>query len=200
MLHLTSCLWGKLSQTIVCNLSCKNAGKCISKTLIFLHFLGLRLLSRSGLNKSPSSNFGSVKSSVVLVLLVLLASETKRYDWILFTKLFGPNFLKGRCSYHAGFLYPTKLVFFYVLVIIQERVWHRWLLHHFFYHQHLNILWQLQYVKRTIIWHQGYDAILTVLNSCGKTCMWEGCPRVNKTTTTTTTTTYSRTWEASFKT
>ena len=96
--------------------------------LIFLHFLGLRLLSCSGLNRSPSSNFGSVKSSVVLVLLVLLASETKRYDWILFTKLFGPNFLKGRCSYHAGFLYPAKLVFFYVLVIIQERVWHRWLL------------------------------------------------------------------------
>ena len=49
-------------------------------SLIFLHFLGLRLLSRSGLNKSPSSNFGSEKSSVVLVLLVLLASETKRYD------------------------------------------------------------------------------------------------------------------------
>ena len=39
-LCLASFLWGKLSQTIVCNLSCQNAGKCISGTII-LKFSGV---------------------------------------------------------------------------------------------------------------------------------------------------------------
>ena len=58
VLRFTSCLWRKLSQTIVCNLSCQNAGKCISI------FGVLSLLSCSGIYKSPSSNLGSVKSTV----------------------------------------------------------------------------------------------------------------------------------------
>ena len=61
VLLLASSLWGKLSQTMVCNLSLENAFPGLYNVNIFW---GLKLLSRSGIYKSPPSNLGSGKYSM----------------------------------------------------------------------------------------------------------------------------------------
>ena len=74
-LRLTSSLWAKLSQTIVCNLLCQNADP---KLYILEISRSLILLSWSDLSKSPPSNLGSVKYSVNHWWLLVLKIEPWR--------------------------------------------------------------------------------------------------------------------------